>query len=284
MAVGIRPQEATVGATSAELQRTFSGSIPEYYDKCLGPAWFEAIGADLAARLPRDPGGDVLEIACGTGLVTRRLRERLDPSRRLVASDLSKPMLEYARARLSDVAGVEWREADAAKMPFADSEYAAVACSLGVMFVPAREALFHEVRRVLKKDGLFVFNVWDRIEEQTCARVFGQVVEDLFPGDKEIHLRVPYEMYDESALRKLLSGAGFASPRIEKVSLAVEGKPREIATGLVRGTPRGLLIEKRGARFEDVIDRVTVALEHAGGKGDAFRGQCRVIAVEARAA
>jgi SAM-dependent methyltransferase len=274
-----------MSAISAELQRTFSGSIPEYYDKFLGRAWFDAIGADLAARLPRDPGGDVLEIACGTGLVTRRFRERLDPARRLVASDLSKPMLEYARTSLSGVDGIDWREADAAKLPFAGGEFAAAVCSLGVMFVPAREALFSEVRRVLEPGGDFIFNVWDRIEEQTCARVFGEVIETLFPGDQEIHFRVPYDMHDENALRKLLAGAGFETPLIERVPLAVEGvSPRDIATGLVRGTPRGLLIEKRGVRFEDVIDKVTDALEREGGKEGAFRGKCSVIAIEARAA
>ena len=105
------------------------------------------------------------------------------------------------------------------------------------------------------------------------------------PGDTEIHLRVPYEMYDEKELRDLLSAARFEPPRIEKAQLPVEGvSARDIATGLVRGTPRGLLIEKRGVRFEEVIDKVTDALEKAGGEGAAFRGKCRVIAVEARAA
>ena len=78
------------------ISATFGGSIPEYYDRCLGPAWFDKFAADLAARLAARPGGDVLEIACGTGLVTRHLREKLAPGVRLVASDLSKTMLEYA--------------------------------------------------------------------------------------------------------------------------------------------------------------------------------------------
>lgn len=274
-----------MNATSAELQRTFTGSIPEYYDKTLGPAWFDAIGASLVARLPRDPGGDVLEIACGTGLVTRRIRARLDPARRLVASDLSKPMLDYARAKLANVAGIEWREADAAKLPFADGEFGAVVCSLGVMFVPAREAMFGEMRRVLKGRGILLFNVWDRIQEQTCAHVFSQVIDSLFPGDAEIQFRMPYEMHDQERLRDLLAAAGFEPPRIEKVNLPVEGvSAHEIANGLVRGTPRGLLIAARGVRFEDVIDRLTDALEKAGGKGADFRGNCRVIAVEARTA
>ena len=71
---------------------TFSG--PQYYNNCLGPLWFESFAADLVQRLPKHPTGDVLEIACGTGLVTRRLRDRLKPSVRLAATDLSKAMLD----------------------------------------------------------------------------------------------------------------------------------------------------------------------------------------------
>jgi hypothetical protein len=74
-----------MSATPPDLQRTFTGEIPRHYDQLLGPAWFSAHAAELARRLPADPGGDVLEIACGTGLVTEHLRKRLDPRRRLVA-------------------------------------------------------------------------------------------------------------------------------------------------------------------------------------------------------
>ncbi|HEX5129099.1 MAG TPA: class I SAM-dependent methyltransferase, partial [Usitatibacter sp.] len=82
-------------STPPDLQRAFTGEIPRYYDECLGPAWFGRIAADLAGRLPVDPGGDVLELACGTGRQTRPLRERLDPRRRLVATDLNRAMLDY---------------------------------------------------------------------------------------------------------------------------------------------------------------------------------------------
>ena len=72
-----------------DVKANFSGSIPEYYDSCLGPAWFDAFATDLAQRLPVKPTGMVLEIACGTGLVTRRVRERLDPGGRCRGSSLS---------------------------------------------------------------------------------------------------------------------------------------------------------------------------------------------------
>ncbi|MEO7741410.1 MAG: class I SAM-dependent methyltransferase [Usitatibacter sp.] len=273
-----------MSATSDDLQRSFSGSIPAYYDKCLGPAWFAKIAADLARRVPRDPGGDVLEIACGTGLMTRPLRERLDPRRRLVASDLSAPMLGHARGRMADLEGIEWRQADALKLPFADGEFAVVACSLGVMFVPDRSGLFNEMHRVLSPGGLLLFNVWDRIEENPCVRVYSEVIEGMFPGDKEAHFRLPYEMCSEDLLRELLSNGRFEARKIEKVRIPIEGvTARDVATGQVRGTPRGLLLAKRGVDFDVAIDKVATALEAACGEGASFRAQGQVIVVEALA-
>jgi len=165
----------------ADASVTFSG--PQYYDDCVGPVWFDPFAADLVQRFPERPAGDVLEIACGTGLVTRRLRERLSPSVRLVATDLSKAMLDYARAKLDGAEGIEWREADALKLPFDDGAFAAVVCGFGIMFVPDRQAALREARRVLAPGGLLLFNVWDRIEENPHALANAEVVEALFPGD-----------------------------------------------------------------------------------------------------
>jgi SAM-dependent methyltransferase len=238
---------------------------------------FEPFGRELAALVPRDTGGDVLEIACGTGLVTRLLRERLDPARRLVASDLSKAMLDYARASLAGIERIEWREADATKLPFADAEFSAVVCALGFMFVPDKPRAFSEARRVLKDGGRIYFSVWDRMEENTCAMVCAQAIESLFPGDPEIRFRLPWSMHDVPMLRKLLQDARFESVKIEKKRLAIVGDPRTIATGSVRGTPRGALLEPRGLSMDEAVDRVTAALEKAGP----VHGQ--VLLVEARA-
>jgi len=260
----------------------YGGSIPEYYDACLGPAWFDAFGADLAQRLPARAAGIVLEIACGTGLVTRRLREHIDPGRRLVASDISEAMLDYARHKLSDCKGIEWREADATSLPFGAGDFSAVVCAFGVMFVPDKRALFREVRRVLDTGGLFLFNVWDRLEENPAAAINAQVVEELFPGDPEAHFRTPYEMHDPGSLRRLLHETGFREDRIEKKRIQVDGvSARTIALGQIRGSPRSLLIERRGASLDEVVEKVAAALARVGG-ADPWRGPANAVVVEAR--
>src|SRR6185503_4364090 len=206
-----------------DLSANFAGSIPEYYDKCLGPAWFEAFAADLAQRLPVKPASHVLELACGTGIVTRRLRERIDPTLRLVASDLSKPMLNFARSKLIDYGGIDWREADAASLPFDDGEFGAVVCAFGIMFVPDKRAAVREARRVLRKGGILLFNVWDRIEHNRHVALTAGVMEELFPGDEELSFRRLYKMYDPALLRALLAEAAFQEVRIEQKQIEIHG-------------------------------------------------------------
>jgi SAM-dependent methyltransferase len=266
-----------------DVTANFAGTIPEYYDRCLGPAWFEALAVDLARRLPAKPPGDVLELACGTGIVTRRLRERLDPAVRLLASDLSNAMLTFARSKLIDCGGIEWREADAASLPFDDGAFGTVVCAFGIMFVPDKRAAMSEARRVLKKGGILLFNVWDRIEHNRHAALTAGVLEDLFPGDEEVSFRRLYEMYDPALLRALLAEAAFQEVRIERKQIEVRGvSARSIGTGLIRGSPRSLLIERRGTSLDEVVGRVTAALEKAAG-GASYSGTASALVIEARA-
>jgi SAM-dependent methyltransferase len=259
---------------------TFSG--PEYYDKLLGPIYFDPFAVELVRRLPPRPPGGVLEIACGTGLVTRRLRERLDPALHLTATDLSAAMLDYARAQLGERKGIEWREADALKLPFPDGAFGALVCGFGMMFVPDHQGMFREARRVLVEDGILLFSVWDRVEENPHALANAEVVESLFPGDAEMRFRIPYAMHDPALLLRLLAGARFGEPRIETKRIAIDGAdPRNLATGQIRGTPRSALIEKRGVPLELVIDKVTAALVYSGG--NPYRGYAQAVIVEAQA-
>jgi len=224
-----------------DTKSNFTGSIPEYYDRCLARAWFDGFASDLARRLPVRPSGDVLEIACGTGLLTRHVRDRLDPALGLVATDLSPAMLDYARRKLGDARGIAWREADAAKLPFRDCEFGAIVCGFGFMFVPDKDAAFSEARRVLEDGGLLLFNVWQGLDQNPHVRASAEIVEGLFPGDPEMRFRAPYEMGDPALLRRLLDRARFGEVRIEKKAVPIDGaSARTIATGVPSAVRRDL--------------------------------------------
>jgi len=260
---------------------TFQGSIPQYYDDCLGGPYFGPPAAELVRRVPANPGGDVLELACGTGQVTRRLRARLEAHAKLVATDLSPAMIAYARAKLGDEA-IAWRQADAQQLPFGDGLFGAVVCAFGFMFLPDRAKGLAEAHRVLRPGGLLAFSVWDRKEHNPTGLVGGAALEGLAPGDPDLVFGVQYEMADAALLRDLARGAGFRDVKIESVPLEVSGaSARTIATGMVRGTPRSNLIASKGFDFEHVIRIVAAALEKSGG-ADPYRAPARAIFVEAR--
>src|SRR5258707_8665429 len=148
----------------AKMDTLFEGSIPAIYDRYLGPLIFAPYAADLARRLIDMRDGDVLETAAGTGIVTRALARALPAGVAITATDLNQPMVDYAAAQ-AGAERVVWRQADALKLPFGDAAFDVVVCQFGAMFFPDKRAGYREARRVLKPDGRFIFNVWDRIEE-----------------------------------------------------------------------------------------------------------------------
>jgi SAM-dependent methyltransferase len=253
---------------------------PQFYDELMGPVQFGPFAADLAARMPPGLHGKVLEIACGTGLLTRELRKRLLPSVDLFATDLGPQMLEYAKQHVT-ASGVTWAQADAQDLPFADGEFAAVVSSFGLMFPPDRRKAFSEARRVLAPGGLLLFNVWDRIEENPHALANAQAVEARCPGDADMKFRTPYELHDPGLLRTLLEEAGFRDIGIETRRIAItDADPRRIATGQIRGTPRAALLAQRGIPLEAVIDEVANALAREGG--NPYHGYAQALVVQAR--
>src|SRR6266850_6184913 len=112
----------------AASDKVFAGSIPEIYDRFLVPLIFQPYARDLAARLAGAEPRDVLETAAGTGVLTREIASRLPAHARIVATDLNQPMLNLAAEKQPGERRIEWRQADALALPFADQSFDAVAC------------------------------------------------------------------------------------------------------------------------------------------------------------
>ncbi len=267
----------------ADTNASFHGSIPALYDRHLGPVMFEPYAVDLAHRIPASPDAPVLELACGTGILTRQLRHRLVAGVGLVATDLNESMLEVARSK--DIAGVEFRQADAAELPFDAATFAAVACQFGIMFVPPerKAAAFSEIHRVLRPGGLFAFNVWATLEHNAFARIAREVVNSFFPENPPTFYQIPFSFSDPAVIRSFLANAGFKDVEIENVGLPLFASSAEsFATGLVRGNPVVLAIEERGASPHAIAQATAEALGRDGGN-EPYRSTMLAVAVTARA-
>lgn len=269
---------------STNTSMSFAGSMPENYDRYLGPVHFEPFADDLSKRVAAArPQGAVLEIACGTGIVTKRLRAGLPASVRLVATDLSQAMLDYARAKLAD-ASIEWRQADATALPFEPASFGAVTCGFGVMFVPDKPLAFREARRVLARGGAFVFNVWDGFDGNECSRIVFETMRTLLTKKQPEFLKIPFGFNDRDLIRRLLAGEKFDPIEIEPVTIKTTcPTARDFAVGVLRGTPAGNEIEQQGIPFDEAVDTVGVAVARALGDKP-LRADRRALVVTARAA
>jgi SAM-dependent methyltransferase len=212
----------------------------------------------------------VLEIAAGTGVVTRALASGLGGDVSIVATDLNSAMLEYASARGTSRA-VEWRQADAMDLPFPDAEFGAVVCQFGAMFFPDKARAFSEALRVLAPGGIFLFSVWDRIEENEFADAVTRAIEPLFPQDPPRFLpRTPHGYHDPSTLRRDIATAGFVkTPLIATVAARSRaGSPRVPAVAYCQGTPLRNEIEARDpSRLAEATDAAERAIAERFGSG-----------------
>ncbi len=252
------------------VDRIFAGSIPELYDSVLVPLIFEPYAGDLASRVAALRPSRVLETAAGTGVVTRAMASALASPAELVATDLNQPMLARAAA-IGTERPVQWQQADATRLPFDDASFDIVVCQFGVMFFPDKVRAFAEARRVLRRGGTFLFNAWDRIEENEFAHSVTLTLAELFPADPPRFLaRTPHGYFDRETIAHDLASAGFgAVPRIETIAARSRAASASApAIAYCQGTPLRSEIEARaGASLAEATSACTAAVARRFGAG-----------------
>jgi ubiquinone/menaquinone biosynthesis C-methylase UbiE len=264
-----------------ETDKVFAGSIPENYDRYMVPLIFEPFAADLAQRAASLSPGAVLEIAAGTGVVTRALAPKLSPGASYIVTDLNQPMLDYAATQQPPDGRIEWRQADAMTLPFENAAFDLVCCQFGAMFFPDRSTAYREARRVLKPGGHFLFNVWDRIEENIFADDVTNALARIFPNDPPRFLaRTPHGYHDTALIRSDLEAAGFSHVEIEtRAEQSRASSARIPAVAYCQGTVLRSEIEARdAAKLEAATDYAAAAIADRHGNGEvAAKIQAHVI-------
>jgi SAM-dependent methyltransferase len=248
----------------------FGDEVARLYAEHLVPLFFEPYAVVSSRRVAALEPNRVLEIACGTGVLTRALVSQLPPSASITATDLNPAMLEQGRG-LGTTRPVVWRQADVLALPFPDSSFEAAVCQFGAMFFPDKAKAFAEIRRVLVPGGVFLFSVWDRIEENEVADVVTNAVAAIFPENPPWFLRrTPHGYHDRLTIERDLETAGFLMPieyeTVEARSRAASA--RDAAIGLCQGSPLRNEIEARDpTRLAEATEAATRALQARFGAG-----------------
>jgi ubiquinone/menaquinone biosynthesis C-methylase UbiE len=229
-----------------------------HYDDFLGPLFFEPYAIEVAKRIDPAPVSIALEIAAGTGRVTRHIRERIAFSSKLIASDISVEMLAEAKKKLSHL-DIDWQNIDAQQLPFTDNSIDLVVCCFGYMFVPDRPKAFAEAYRVLRPGGVILFTTWDKLEHNATSYASLSIAEEYLKGSLPESYDIAVSMSEEAVIKPLLEEAGFSKISIEKVQqFAVCSTAKKAATGFVEG---GFIFKEIRQHNPELIDEIKIKLE-----------------------
>ena len=147
-------------------------------------------------------------------------------------------MVDYAASRQPPDTRIKWRQADALALPFENAAFDLVCCQFGAMFFPDRTSGYREAKRVPKPGGHFLFNVWDRIEENVFADDVTNALAKIFPNELPRFLaRTPHGYHDTALIRSELEEAGFSRVVIEtRAEQSRASSPRLPAVAYCQGT------------------------------------------------
>ena len=242
-----------MSTTTTQQPSNFSGSVPAHYDQYLGPIYFEPYAIEVANRVDPSSVKLALELASGTGRVTRHLRKVLSPATKLIASDISEDMLAVAKGKLKNE-NIDWQIIDAQQLPFHDNSIDLIVCCFGFMFVPDKSKTFAEVLRVLRPGGMLIFSTWDKLEANGASFVHRTIAKKYLEEPLPASFNLAFSMSDESSIKSMLEGAGFSKILTGKVNKQCHASSsKDAAEGLTMGGSIYNEIMKRNPAWIDEI-------------------------------
>jgi ubiquinone/menaquinone biosynthesis C-methylase UbiE len=243
-----------------------AGNVAETYERELVPTVFGPWAPRVLDLAGLQPGLRVLDVACGTGVVARVAAEAVGVDGRVTALDLNPGMLAVA-ADLPEPGGaaIEWVEASAQALPFAEGSFDVVCCQLGLQFFPDREGALREMARVLVAGGRVVVMVWRTIDRSPGFAVLAEALGRTVGPDAEALMRAPFALGDADELAGLLRAAGFLDVAIRAETGEVRFATVEtFVESYVSGSPLAAIVSAAPAEARTELVR---EVERALGPG-----------------
>lgn len=188
-----------------------SGHWTEVYEACIVPTITGRWAPKTLALAEPRAGQRVLDVACGTGAVTRLAAKTIGEKGQVAGVDINPEMLAIARKtkRRRGAATIEWHAAPADKLPFDKGSFDIVTCQFALMFFPDKLAALKEMRRVLAKGGRIAIATWGKLENCTSMVAMAQAWREHFGEETAAMLNPPHSMHDPDEVKILARNAGF---------------------------------------------------------------------------
>ncbi len=255
-----------MNSTVVQPHAPFAGDMVAKYDAVLGPVYFEPYSIETAERVAALHPLHVLETACGTGRATNHLRRKMSNTATLTATDVSEDMLQVAikKSDASDLlqrGSLKFLQADAASLPFDDDAFDVVVCQFGLMFFSNKLKAFQEAQRVLKKNGTFIFSIWDELSRNPVAAIARNILKEFFAEDAPVNLNVAFSMSDLVEIKQLLADSGFVNVTIDTVQKpCIAESADELSRYTVEGSTTSELIRRKDPAAVPVLrEKITAA-------------------------
>jgi ubiquinone/menaquinone biosynthesis C-methylase UbiE len=234
--------------------RTYGENPAENYQRYFVPAIGAPVADDLVAQADLRPGERVLDVACGTGVVTRLAAKRVGATGAVTGLDIHPGMLAAARSATPPDAAIQWHQADAESMPFPDNAFDVVLCQMGLQFVSGKLAALREMRRVLEPGGRAVICV-PGPKPPLFAIMTDALGHHVGPQAAAFGDRV-FSMHDIDELRELVRSAGFRDVRVAAQSKALRlPAPATFLWQYIYSTPLAEAANQAGQARRDALER-----------------------------
>lgn len=243
-------------------------TFAERYQSVLVPVIFEPWARELIGRANPRAGEHILDLACGTGVVTRQVAKLgLDPVS-LTAADHNAEMLGVARAIAEDIAlDAKWVEADAAELPFEENRFDLALCQQALQFFPDRPRALRELHRVLKTGGHAAFCVQRGLDVNPMLQAQATALGEHIGEGAAAAVHAICSLPNGDDLRELFEGAGFRDVEVESVTLSLHHPDaRSFAAGAMGGMHTGDKLS--GLAADDVERAIDTFLAELGGRFD----------------
>jgi ubiquinone/menaquinone biosynthesis C-methylase UbiE len=253
--------------------RRYSGTAAENYERYFVPAIARPVAADLLRAANLQLGERVLDVACGTGIIARLAAEQVGSTGKVFGIDFASDMIDVARATAaSSEPRIEWRQGDAAALPFPDGSFDVVLCQMGVMLFADKPAALSEMRRVLVAGGRLALNTPGAINRPMAllADALARHIDPNLAG----FVRAVFSMDDPSEHEQVLRASGFTDVEATVVTATLHlPPPRDFLWQYINLTPLGAVVNEapeaaQAAIEHDVVDEWQAVVEDSGGAVD----------------